>query len=144
MANSFMLGANSSIAQGFTNFSFKTPPTAITVKVCVADKKEAELPATPAALTALLTGSVNSLVFADGEFDRLSNRQLSIHQMFPVDTPAEKLAKKIVSYTQDSKGAWIRAVLETTQKPGSMPAPLTFVSIEFTAPITAPGFFTIE
>lgn len=145
MTDSVIAGANTSVADQSTTLSFTTPLTAITVKVCVVQKNTpGEFPATPAALAPILTGSPIVAVLADGQFDQLSNKRLTINHGFPANKPDQYLTKKIVAYTQDSNGTWVKTVLATEQQPGKLPLAQDLVSIELTAPITAPGFFTVE
>jgi hypothetical protein len=145
MTDSVLAGANTAVKYESTTLSFTTPLTAITVKVCVVqDIPGGEFPATPAALTPILTGLAHWAVLADGQFDQLSNKRLTVNYGFPANAPEQYLAKKIVGYTQDTNGAWVRTVLATTQRPGTLPLSKDMVSIELSAPITAPGFFTVE
>lgn len=145
MTDSVLAGANTSVKHESTTLSFTTPLTAITVKVCVVqDISAVQFPATPEALRPILTRSPIVAVLADGQFDQLSNKQLTINHGFPANEPDIYLTKKIVAYTQDSNGTWVKTVLATEQKPGKLSMSLDLVSIEMTAPITAPGFFTVE
>lgn len=145
MTDSILAGANTSVKHESTTLSFVTPRTAITVKVCVVQNiSTIQFPATPAALTPVLTGSPQYAVLADGHFDQFSNKQLTVNYGFSANAPEQYLNKKIVAYTQDGNGAWVKTVLATTQRPGTLPLSSDLVSIELTAPITAPGFYTVE
>ncbi|MCW5651250.1 MAG: hypothetical protein KIS62_15990 [Ramlibacter sp.] len=144
LANSVLAGAITSVTNASSTLRFITPLTAATVKVCVVQKPTVGFPDIPPALTAMLTGSVNWAVLADGQIDLLSNKQLTINSAFSGLTADQLAAKKVVAYTPTSTGGWVRTALATTQRAGSMPVPANFVSIEFTAPITGAGFFTVE
>jgi hypothetical protein len=145
MTNSVLAGASASVQHESTTLLFTTPRTAITVKVCVVQNAPSvEFPATPAALSLVLTGAPHYAILADGQFDQLSTKQLGANFNFPANAPEQYLNKKLVAYTQDGSGAWVRTVLATTQRPGKYPVPSDTVNIEMVAPITAPGFYTVE
>jgi hypothetical protein len=145
MTDSVLAGASASVQHEFTTLLFTTPRTAITVKVCVVQNAPSvEFPATPAALSLVLAGAPQYAILADGQFDQLSTKQLGANFIFPANAPERYLNKKLVAYTQDGSGAWVRTVLATTQRPGKYPVPSDMVNIEMVAPITAPGFYTVE
>jgi hypothetical protein len=145
MSNSLLAGANTSVKNGSTVLSFKTPLTVATVKVCVVQRDaQAAFPAIPDQLSAVLKGAVEIAVLADGQFEKLSNMQIAVNHAFPAATPAENAAKNLVAYTPRSDGTWVRTVLATTHKISAVPSATNEVNIELTAPITAPGFLTIE
>jgi hypothetical protein len=145
MSNSLVAGANTSVKNGSTVLSFKTPLTVATMKVCVVQRDaQVAFPALPDQLTAVLKGSVEVAVLADGQFDKLSNTQLTVNHAFPAATPDQNAAKKLVAYSPNGSGTWVRTVLATTHKASSVPSATNEVNIELTAPIAAPGFFTIE
>ena len=145
VTDSILAGASTSIQHETTTLSFVTPRTAFTVKLCVVQNAPStEFPATPAALIPVLTGSPQYAVLADGQFDQLSNKQLTANFLFPANAPEQYLNKKLVAYTQDGSGAWVKTVLATTQRPGKSPTPSDMVNIEMVALITSPGFYTVE
>lgn len=145
VTNSILAGANTSVKHESTTLSFVTPRTVFTVKVCaVQNISTIQFPATPAGLTPVLTGLPQYAVLADGQFDQLTNKQLTVNYGFPASAPEQYQNKKLVAYTQDGTGTWVKTVLATTQKPSTLPLSGGLVGIELTAPITAPGFYTIE
>jgi hypothetical protein len=145
VTDSILAGASTSIQHETTTLSFVTPRTAFTVKLCVVQNAPSiAFPATPAALIPVLTGSPQYAILADGQFDQLSNKQLTANFLFPANAPEQYLNKKLVAYTQDGSGAWVKAVLATTQRPGKFPTASDMVNIEMVALITSPGFYTVE
>ncbi len=115
------------------------PATATTVTVCPLGAATPGFPATPAALTALLTGTPAAAVVATGSFDLVTNKQLEITADFGTQTSDAIAAKKIIAYTINAAGAWTRTPLATTITVGS-----TASSRVVSAPIELAGFYTIE
>lgn len=145
LTDSTLAGAKTSLHSESATLSFVTPLTATTVKTCVIHRADPVFPATPAALAAVMTAHPTAVVYADGQFDRLSNKALAVTEVVKESESATLAAKQLVSYTPLAvSGSWVRTVLSTTQAPDPEAAPAGSVAIRFTAPITVPGFFALE
>lgn len=139
LVNSTVAGANSSITNDNVTLSLKYPTTAATVTVCPLAAATPGFPATPASLTALLTGTPAAAVVATGSFDLVTNKQLQITFDFGTQTAEAIAAKQMVAYTISAAGAWTRTPLATTLSAGA-----TASSRVVAAPIEQAGFYTIE
>ena len=132
-----LANVNVTIGDTVALFQFQTPATSTIVKLCVALKSSAGFPAVPAELTAVLTGSPSWAILADGQFDQLINKQLTVNSPVTGLTTEQIAARKLVAYTVSGSGGWTRTVLATTQTTAAS-------GVNFAAPITAAGFYAVE